>query len=172
MLVPETAQCFNVFIKHLLRSYEVSWQCKAVNKIFYSIMHTHSAKLKWYKKCVTGKNQVPSAPQLHLPASTPARGATCQHFLVQPSWDILCTTTHLCLIRNLYIALSSQEPFDISSLSSACLVSLWSIIWHESESWTSLAVQWLGLCAFTAKGTGSIPGWRTKILQAMWRRHK
>ena len=32
----------------------------------------------------------------------------------------------------------------------------------------SLAVQWLGLCTFTAKGTGSIPGWRTKILQAMW----
>ena len=29
----------------------------------------------------------------------------------------------------------------------------------------SRAVQWLGLHAFTAKGTGSIPGWGTKILQ-------
>ena len=27
----------------------------------------------------------------------------------------------------------------------------------------SQAVQWLGLCTFTAKGAGSIPGWGTKI---------
>ena len=32
-------------------------------------------------------------------------------------------------------------------------------------SGTSLAVQWLGLCAFTTKGSDSIPGWGTKILQ-------
>ena len=31
---------------------------------------------------------------------------------------------------------------------------------------TSLAVQWLGLCAFNAKGAGSIPGRGTNILQA------
>ena len=30
----------------------------------------------------------------------------------------------------------------------------------------SLAVQWLGLCTFTAEGTGSIPGRGTKIPQA------
>ena len=30
--------------------------------------------------------------------------------------------------------------------------------------WNSLAVQWLGFCAFTAKGAVSIPGWGTKIL--------
>ena len=30
----------------------------------------------------------------------------------------------------------------------------------------SLVVQWLGLCAFTAKGLGSISGWGTKILQS------
>ena len=30
----------------------------------------------------------------------------------------------------------------------------------------SLAVQWLGLCTFTAKGPGSIPGQRTNIPQA------
>ena len=32
----------------------------------------------------------------------------------------------------------------------------------------SLAVQWLGLHASTAKGTGSIPGQGTKIPQAVW----
>ena len=32
----------------------------------------------------------------------------------------------------------------------------------------SLAVQWLGLCAFTAEGLGSIPGEGTKIPQATW----
>ena len=34
-------------------------------------------------------------------------------------------------------------------------------------SGTSLAIQWLGLCSFTAKGSDSIPGWGTKILQAV-----
>ena len=29
-------------------------------------------------------------------------------------------------------------------------------------------VQWLGLCAFTAKGPDSVLGQETKILQAMW----
>ena len=29
-------------------------------------------------------------------------------------------------------------------------------------------VQWLGLCAFTARCPGSIPGWGTKIPQAAW----
>ena len=28
--------------------------------------------------------------------------------------------------------------------------------------------QWLGLDAFTAMGTGSLPGWGTKIPQAVW----
>ena len=32
-----------------------------------------------------------------------------------------------------------------------------------------LAVQWLGLHAFTAEGPDSIPGWGTKIQQAMQR---
>ena len=31
----------------------------------------------------------------------------------------------------------------------------------------SLVVQWLGLRASTAGGTGSIPGWGTNILQAV-----
>ena len=33
---------------------------------------------------------------------------------------------------------------------------------------TSLAVQWLGLCTFTAEGPGSNPSRGTKIPQAMW----
>ena len=36
----------------------------------------------------------------------------------------------------------------------------------QKEFWNSLEVQWLGLCAFTAKGMGSIPAWETKIPQA------
>ena len=34
---------------------------------------------------------------------------------------------------------------------------------------TSPAVWWLRLCASTAGGEGSTPGWRTKITCAMWR---
>ena len=36
----------------------------------------------------------------------------------------------------------------------------------------SLAVQWLGLCAFTSRGAGLIPGRGAKILQAMVRQKK
>ena len=34
--------------------------------------------------------------------------------------------------------------------------------------WNSLAVKWLGLHYFTAEAPGSVPGWETKIPQAMW----
>ena len=37
---------------------------------------------------------------------------------------------------------------------------------------TSLAVQWLGLLDSTAEGTGLIPGWGPKILQATWQGQK
>ena len=36
----------------------------------------------------------------------------------------------------------------------------------------SLAVQWLGLCVFTAEAAGSIPGEGTKIPQAVWHGQK
>ena len=36
----------------------------------------------------------------------------------------------------------------------------------------SLAVQWLGLCAFTAQGPNLIPGLRTKISEASQHCHK
>ena len=37
---------------------------------------------------------------------------------------------------------------------------------------TSLAVQWLGLHAFTKSGTGSIPGQGTEIPHTTWRSQK
>ena len=37
---------------------------------------------------------------------------------------------------------------------------------------TSLAVQWLGLCAPIAGAMGSIPGWGAKITQAEWQKKK
>ena len=41
------------------------------------------------------------------------------------------------------------------------------VITYNGE--TSLVVQWLRLRASTAGGMGSIPGWGTKILHAVWR---
>ena len=38
----------------------------------------------------------------------------------------------------------------------------------KSTSGNFLAVQWLGLCSFTAEGQTSIPHWGTKSLQATW----
>ena len=37
---------------------------------------------------------------------------------------------------------------------------------HKTQKGTSLVVQWLGPGAFTAEGSGSIPGRGTKIPQA------
>ena len=50
---------------------------------------------------------------------------------------------------------------------------MFSITSHQGSGKTtvrgdSLVGLWLGLCAFTAKGPGSIPGWGTKIPQASW----
>ena len=42
----------------------------------------------------------------------------------------------------------------------------------KNELRTSLAVWWLRLRASTAGGAGSIPGWGTKILHAVWCRQK
>ena len=42
----------------------------------------------------------------------------------------------------------------------------------RKQSGNSLVVQWLGLCALTAEGLGSIPGRETKIPQAMRRGQK
>ena len=39
---------------------------------------------------------------------------------------------------------------------------------QKSVSGTSLVVQWLSLLPSTAGGVGSIPGWGTKIPNAMW----
>ena len=52
-------------------------------------------------------------------------------------------------------------------------IDLWTLyglgVYSAKMSWVgnSPAVQGLGFCAFAAKGAGSIPGWGTKILQAV-----
>ena len=43
---------------------------------------------------------------------------------------------------------------------------------QEARHGSSLVVQWLGLCALTAEGPGSIPGQGTKIPQAAWHSQK
>ena len=50
---------------------------------------------------------------------------------------------------------------------------LWVLLVYEKFSLgNSLVVQWLGLCTFTAEGVGSVPGWGTKIPQAVRRGQK
>ena len=40
------------------------------------------------------------------------------------------------------------------------------------EDWEFPVVQWLELCASNAGGTDSVPGWGTKILQAVQKKKK
>ena len=44
--------------------------------------------------------------------------------------------------------------------------------WRKSIIWEFPGGQRLGLCAFTAEGPRSIPGWGTKIPQAPWPKKK
>ena len=41
-------------------------------------------------------------------------------------------------------------------------------LFNSLLSGTSLEVQWFRLCTSTAGGTGSIPGWGSRILNAVW----
>ena len=66
------------------------------------------------------------------------------------SWFLHWAWLSLCLWKNLQWSVSSG------------LLKGLKLLWMGN----SLAVQWLGLCAFTAEGTGSIPGWGTKMPQA------
>ena len=47
------------------------------------------------------------------------------------------------------------------------VVALWVSLWNVANVGKSLAVQWLGFWAFTAKDLGSIPSLRTKVPQAV-----
>ena len=69
----------------------------------------------------------------------------------------------LCLQRYLEASPSFPDSFTIRITYSFNLISLLLKI----NKGNSLVVQWLGLCAITAKGAGSIPGQGTKILLDM-----
>ena len=61
-----------------------------------------------------------------------------------------------------------DRPCPIASLSyiPADLLG-WSLV-SANAYWTSLVVQWLRLCASTAGGLGSTPGWGNRIPHAAW----
>ena len=77
---------------------------------------------------------------------------------VWPNWS--SNTCPTCLTRWLY---ESNAKRDVNSF-------LQYKIWLKWGN--SLVVQWLGLCACTAGGTGSIPGWGTRILHTAWHGQK
>ena len=45
-------------------------------------------------------------------------------------------------------------------------------VYKKSKDGTTLAAQWLGLCASNARGAGSVPGQGTKIPHAAHRSQK
>ena len=58
--------------------------------------------------------------------------------------------------------------FSLSAQHSINYMSFSTLYYKIGFVGNSLTVQWLGLHAFTAEGTGSVPGWGTKIPQAVW----
>ena len=46
------------------------------------------------------------------------------------------------------------------------------VVFKKKTAGTSLAFQWLRLCASTTEAEGSIPGWETKIPHAAWSSQK
>ena len=68
----------------------------------------------------------------------------------------------LCLQKYLEASASFPDSFTIRITCSFNLISLL----LKMNKGNSQVVQWLGLCAITAKGAGSIPGWGTNITPA------
>ena len=80
------------------------------------------------------------------------------------------------LVRSKLFTQNSPSLGPSASLASSLVLIRNSLLGLTSQNHlfngNSLAVQWLGLHAFTTEGLGSIPGWGTKIPQAMWRGQK
>ena len=79
--------------------------------------------------------------------------------------------------QDLIFALLIWKLWDSASYS-PLLKAVWNTYTHfsykETKEGTPLVVQWLGLHAFSARGSGSIPGWGFKISQArlVWKKKK
>ena len=67
---------------------------------------------------------------------------------------------------------ASCSGVRVSILSMASHAPTMTVSFLKYPEWGIPWVQWLGLRAFTAEGAGSIPGWGTKIPQAVWRSQK
>ena len=66
----------------------------------------------------------------------------------------------------------ATEPCGRQWLVSSSLLEVIDVLFGKQSMGTSLAVQWLGVRASTARGTGSLPGRGTKIPQDVWRGRK
>ena len=117
-----------------------------------------------------------------------------KHTLTIPSsshtpWYLPIRVENLCPYKNLHMDVDSSFIHNCQNLEATNMsfsrwmdkpwyiqtLEYYSVLKSElsrhEKTWrslgNSLAVQWLGLCAFTAEGLGSIPDLGTKILQAM-----
>ena len=71
------------------------------------------------------------------------------------------------------VAKGERELFCSFPVCPLYMKAIWGQGWsnfftQDYRAGNSLAVQWLGLCALTAEGPGSVPSWGTKIPQAAW----
>ena len=82
--------------------------------------------------------------------------------ILSPPWNALCSTY-------LFLPFSSQTIDNHWSVCFLYSFTFSSFHLKNSLHGNSLAVQWLGLCTFTAEGPGSILGQGTKIPQATQR---
>ena len=104
--------------------------------------------------------------------TVPAAPQSGQHLVLSVS----CSPVFLCIILFEHMITKVKNFMIIKSWSQLfpCQFFFWSKYHHHFTQIKNpgirnfLACQWLGLCAFTAKGVGSIPVWGTKILQASW----
>ena len=116
---------------------------------------------RWPEKCSCQSYLTCSSSQILI-----TKGRHCWEILGQKNWNFLFPQSLISVVIKLlfhgvYQCLRLLLLMEASETNVKLL--------HSSKillSGTSLAVQWLGLCALTAEGPGSIPGQGTKIPQA------
>ena len=107
-------------------------------------------------------------PPWSAPCKAPLSSTISQSSLKLMSIESVMLSNHLILSPSPPAFNLFQHQGLFQGVSSSHQVTMRDTQMHKSKcQGSSLVVQWLGLCTFTARGLGSIPGWGTKILQAM-----
>ena len=139
------------------------WECKVAQLLRTAVW--------WFFNRVSIKHIVTVRPSTSAPGYIPNRNENVcppRNICIQMFIAALCITVQL--LQLVIIAKRGKKPRHPSV--DEWINKVWPV--HTMEYFSAikrngeLVVQWLGLCAFTAEGPGSVPAPGPRILQVRW----